>query len=77
MKKGDISKTLAEVLREKRKELKLTQVEVAEKVQSTVTTISSIETGKENVGLLTISRMINLYGLDVKIGGKTIKLKEK
>ncbi len=76
-KAGSISRTVfhekamawyyGEILREKRKELKLTQMQLAEKTGLKRTYISRIEQGKTDIQLSSLLRISEALGLSFKL----------
>lgn len=55
-------KTLAQFVKEKRKEAHLTQQEFAERAGVALTVIRKIEQGKENINLEKVSRVLKMFG---------------
>jgi y4mF family transcriptional regulator len=70
-------KTLAEFVKEKRKEANLTQEQFAERAGVALTVIRKIEQGKENIQLEKINQVLKMFGhLLVPLSSKEISLKE-
>lgn len=57
---------MAAILKRKRRELNLTQEYVAERVKTTVTTISNIEVGRPSIKFSLLNALLELYGLTVE-----------
>ena len=57
-----IMKYLAEFIKEKRKEEKLTQEEFADRAGVALTVIRKIEQGKENLNLSSINQVLKMFG---------------
>lgn len=57
----------AEILREKRKELKITQKELAERIGRERTYINRIEKGETDIQLSTFLRIANALGIDISL----------
>ncbi len=55
-------KLLAEFIKEKRKEEKLTQEEFADRAGVALTVIRKIEQGKENLNLSSINQVLKMFG---------------
>jgi len=55
-------KSLAIFVKTRRKQLKLTQVEFAEKAGVALTVIRKIEQGKENLSLSKVNHVLNMFG---------------
>ncbi len=57
-----IMKYLAEFIKEKRKEEKLTQEEFADRAGVALTVIRKIEQGKENLNMSSINQVLKMFG---------------
>ena len=57
-----IMKYLAEFIKEKRKEEKLTQEEFADRAGVALTVIRKIEQGKENLNVSSINQVLKMFG---------------
>ena len=55
-------KTLAQFVKDKRKEAHLTQEEFAERAGVALTVIRKIEQGKENLNLEKVNRVLKMFG---------------
>ena len=55
-------KTLAQFVKDKRKEANLTQEEFAERAGVALTVIRKIEQGKENLNLEKVNRVLKMFG---------------
>lgn len=55
-------KSLANLVKEKRKEVNLTQEEFAEKAGVALTVIRKIEQGKENLQLEKVNQVLKMFG---------------
>jgi len=55
-------KSLATFVKTRRKQLKLTQEEFAEKAGVALTVIRKIEQGKENLSLFKVNHVLNMFG---------------
>jgi len=55
-------KTLANLVKEKRKEVNLTQEEFAERAGVALTVIRKIEQGKENLQLEKVNQVLKMFG---------------
>lgn len=55
-------KTLAEFVKTRRKQLKLTQEELAMKSGVALTVIRKIEQGKDNLSLSKVNRVLTMFG---------------
>jgi y4mF family transcriptional regulator len=53
---------LSEFVKTKRKQLRLTQEEFADKAGVALTVIRKIEQGKENLSLLKVNQVLSLFG---------------
>ena len=70
-------KTLAQFVKDKRKDAKLTQEEFAERAGVALTVIRKIEQGKENLNLEKVNRVLKMFGhLLVPISSKDLLKKE-
>lgn len=58
---------LANVIRKRRQEIGMTQIELAFKASTTQKSISKIETGKENPSFLTMLSIVKALDMDVVI----------
>ncbi len=65
---------LGKILQDRRKELVLNQIDVAELSGINIKTIYQIENGKGNPSLKTINNLLNVLGLEQKIQIKQIEL---
>ena len=65
---------LANIIRDRREVLKITQEHLAELSGIGLRTLKSIETGKGNPTLETIIKIIEILGLELNISVKKIKL---
>ena len=70
--KKDLQIKVVTLLKSKRKELKMTMDDVAEKTGLKISNICRIETGKQNISLQTLENFAKVYNVDVEI-----KLKNK
>ena len=71
-------KTLAQFVKDKRKDAKLTQEEFAERAGVALTVIRKIEQGKENLNLEKVNRVLKMFGhLLVPISSKDLLKKEQ
>ena len=71
-------KTLAQFVKDKRKEANLTQEEFAERAGVALTVIRKIEQGKENLNLEKVNRVLKMFGhLLVPISSKELLLKKE
>ena len=57
-----IMKSLSEFVRDKRKEVNLTQEEFAERADVTLTVVRKIEQGKENLNLKKFNQVLQMFG---------------
>ena len=57
-----IIKTLRQFVKEKRKESKLTQIQIAERTGVALTVIRKIEQGKDNINLAKVNQVLNMFG---------------
>lgn len=57
-----IMKTLANFIKDKRKEEKLTQEEFADRAGVALTVIRKIEQGKENLNLSSVNQVLAMFG---------------
>ena len=57
-----IMKSLAEFVRDKRKEVNLTQEEFAERAGVALTVVRKIEQGKENLNLEKVNQVLKMFG---------------
>jgi y4mF family transcriptional regulator len=55
-------KTLAKLVKDKRKEANLTQAEFAERAGVALTVIRKIEQGKENLNLEKVNHVLKMFG---------------
>jgi y4mF family transcriptional regulator len=55
-------KALAQFVKEKRKETKLTQEEFADRAGVALTVVRKIEQGKENLNLVRINQVLKMFG---------------
>ena len=55
-------KTLAQFVKDKRKDAKLTQEEFAERAGVALTVIRKIEQGKENLNLEKVNQVLKMFG---------------
>ena len=62
MQKHIIMITLADFVKEKRKEVKLTQEQFAERAGVALTVIRKIEQGKENLNLEKVNQVLKMFG---------------
>lgn len=60
--RSHIMKTIAEFVKDKRKEANLTQEQFAERAGVALTIIRKIEQGKENVRLETVNQVLKMFG---------------
>ena len=73
-----IMKTLAQFVKDKRKEANLTQEEFAERAGVALTVIRKIEQGKENLNLEKVNRVLKMFGhLLAPISSKDLLKKEQ
>ncbi len=71
-------KTLAEFVKNKRKEAHLTQEQFAERAGVALTVIRKIEQGKENVKLEKVNQVLKMFGhLLVPVSSKELSLKKE
>ena len=71
-------KALAQFVKDKRKEVNLTQEQFAERAGVALTVIRKIEQGKENIKLEKINPVLKLFGhLLVPISSKELQLKKE
>ena len=70
--KKELQIKVVTLLKSKRKELKMTMDDVAEKTGLKISNICRIETGKQNISLQTLENFAKVYNVDVEI-----KLKNK
>ena len=71
-------RTLAQFVKDKRKEANLTQEEFAERAGVALTVIRKIEQGKENLNLEKVNRVLKMFGhLLVPISRKELLLKKE
>ena len=71
-------KTLAEFVKDKRKEANLTQEQFAERAGVALTVIRKIEQGKENVMLVKVNQVLKMFGhLLVPLSSKELSLKKE
>ena len=69
-------RTLAQFVKEKRKEANLTQEEFAERAGVALTVIRKIEQGKENLNLEKVNRVLKMFGhLLVPVSSKYLLMK--
>ena len=57
--------TIAEVIKQRRAVLGITQLDLSEMSQIGISTIKDIERGKANPSLQTINKIINILGLEM------------
>lgn len=57
-----IMKSLSEFVRDKRKEVNLTQEEFAERAGVALTVVRKIEQGKENLNLEKVNQVLQMFG---------------
>jgi y4mF family transcriptional regulator len=57
-----IVKTLAKLVKDKRKEANLTQEEFAERAGVALTVVRKIEQGKENLNLEKVNQVLKMFG---------------
>lgn len=70
-------RTLAQFVKDKRKEANLTQEEFAERAGVALTVIRKIEQGKENLNLEKVNRVLKMFGhLLVPVSRKDLLMKE-
>ena len=62
MQKHIIMNTLADFVKEKRKEVNLTQEEFAERAGVALTVVRKIEQGKENLNLSKVNQVLKMFG---------------
>ena len=75
--RSHIMKTLAQFVKDKRKEANLTQEEFAERAGVALTVIRKIEQGKENLNLEKVNRVLKMFGhLLVPMSSKDLSLKK-
>ncbi len=73
-----IMKTLAEFVKEKRKEADLTQEEFAERAGVALTVIRKIEQGKENLNLEKANQVLKMFGHELApLNSKELNQKQK
>ena len=73
-----IMKTLAEFVKEKRKEADLTQEEFAERAGVALTVIRQIEQGKENLNLEKANQVLKMFGHELApLNSKELNQKQK
>jgi y4mF family transcriptional regulator len=71
-------KTLAEFVKDKRKEANLTQEQFAERAGVALTIVRKIEQGKENVKLEKVNQVLKMFGhLLIPVSSKELIKKEK
>ncbi len=71
-------RTLAQFVKDKRKEANLTQEEFAERAGVALTVIRKIEQGKENLNLEKVNRVLMMFGhLLVPVSRKDLLMKEQ
>ncbi|TAH37934.1 MAG: transcriptional regulator [Bacteroidetes bacterium] len=71
-------RTLAQFVKDKRKEANLTQEEFAERAGVALTVIRKIEQGKENLNLEKVNRVLKMFGhLLVPVSRKDLLMKEQ
>ena len=71
-------KTLAQFVKDKRKEANLTQEEFADRAGVALTVIRKIEQGKENLNLEKVNRVLKMFGhILVPISRKELLLKKE
>ena len=71
-------KTLAEFVKDKRKEANLTQEQFAERAGVALTIVRKIEQGKENVKLEKVNQVLKMFGhLLIPLSSKELIKKEK
>jgi y4mF family transcriptional regulator len=76
--RSHIMKTLAEFVKDKRKEANLTQEQFAERAGVALTIVRKIEQGKENVKLEKVNQVLKMFGhLLIPVSSKELIKKEK
>lgn len=71
-------RTLAQFVKDKRKEANLTQEEFADRAGVALTVIRKIEQGKENLNLEKVNRVLKMFGhLLVPVSRKDLLMKEQ
>ena len=71
-------KTLAEFVKEKRKEANLTQEEFAERAGVALTVIRKIEQGKDNMNLEKANQVLKMFGHELApVNSKELLQKQK
>lgn len=76
--RSHIMKTLAEFVKDKRKEANLTQEQFAERAGVALTIVRKIEQGKENVKLEKVNQVLKMFGhLLIPLSSKELIKKEK
>lgn len=75
--RSHIMKTLAEFVKDKRKEANLTQKQFAERAGVALTIIRKIEQGKENIKLEKVNQVLKMFGhVLVPVSSKEPSLKK-
>jgi y4mF family transcriptional regulator len=70
-------KSLAQFVRDRRKEVNLTQEEFAEKAGVALTVVRKIEQGKENLNLDKVNQVLRMFGnVLVPVSSKELEPKE-
>lgn len=67
------SSELGEILKARRKELGLDQKSLAELARVSVHTLSDIESGKANPTLESLTKILEVLGLEIQIRARTIE----
>ena len=76
--RSHIMKSLAEFVKDNRKEAMLTQEQFAERAGVALTVIRKIEQGKENIKLEKINQVLKMFGhLLVPVSSKELSLKKR
>jgi y4mF family transcriptional regulator len=76
--RSHIMKTLAQFVKDRRKEAHLTQEQFAERAGVALTVIRKIEQGKENIKLEKINQVLKMFGhLLVPVSSKELKFKKE
>jgi len=71
-------KSLAQFVKEKRKDANLTQEEFAERAGVALTVIRKIEQGKENLNLEKVNQVVKMFGhILVPVSCKELSLKKE
>lgn len=56
---------LKDIMKQRRKQLRLTQVDLAEMAQIGLATVKEIERGKGNPSLSTVTKILDILGLEI------------